>query len=363
MDDITGRAHTRVAASADLAGMTLSIQDVLDTIPAGAIVVDTRGVMLAVNAEVGRQFCYEADGLLGRSVDILVPAGLRDGHAAVRSQALGSDQMRAMGPGRSLRGQRKDGSVFPIEVGLRTIRTGGSQFVLAVVYDRSDQFRVQESEAHEKALGLELAHQEVVAHEMGHRVKNLMATVNALISLSARGAQSPKEMEESLRGRILALSSVIDLAFKAPQAGSIHGALSIKDILHAVLAPFMWTDAENDRVSLSGPQLVVGQRPSEVLALVFHELTTNALKYGALRHMDGRIFVDWRQADGRLGLCWREEALQLQTGDSAPRGFGTTLMLRLIEAEFGGRIDREVTPHGWTTRLSIPLPSLVLVST
>ena len=200
MDNSTGGAHTRVAASADLAGFTLSIQDVLDTIPAGAIVVDTRGVMLAVNADVGRQFGYEPDDLLGRSVDILVPAGLRDGHAAVRSKALGSDQMRAMGPGRSLQGQRKNGSVFQIEVGFRTIRTAGSQFVLAVVSDRSDQVRAQESEAHEKALGLELAHQEVVAHEMGHRVKNLMATVTALISLSARGAHSPKEMEESLRG-------------------------------------------------------------------------------------------------------------------------------------------------------------------
>lgn len=79
--------------------------------------------------------------------------------------------------------------------------------------------------------------------------------------------------------------------------------------------------------------------------------------------MDGRFFADWHQADGRLGLCWREEARQLPTGDSAPKGFDTTLMLRLIEVEFGGKIDREVTPHGWTTRLSIPLSSVVLAST
>lgn len=226
--------------------------------------------------------------------------------------------------------------------------------------DRSAQVRAQAAEAHETALALELAHQEVVAREMGHRVKNLMATVAALISLSARGARSPKEMEASLRGRILALSSVIDLAFKAPQGGSGAGALSIQDILRAVLAPFMRTEAETDRVSLSGPQLVVGQRPSEVLALVFHELTTNALKYGALRHLDGRIFVDWQQADGRLELCWRETSSQFQASEPAPKGFGTTLVSRLVEGEFGGRIDRDVTASGWTTRLSIPLPSLGL---
>lgn len=343
-----------------LAGMSLSIQDVLDTIPAGALVVDGAGGILAVNAEVGRQFGYEANDLLGQSVEMLVPTGLRDRHAALRSKALGSDQMRVMGPGRSLRGQRRDGSVFPIEVGLRNIRTGESQFVLAVVSDRSDQFRARELEAQEKTLGLELAHQEVLAHEMGHRVKNLMATVAALISLSARGAQSPKEMEESLRGRILALSSVIDLAFSSRYTASTRGALSIEDILHAVLAPFRWTEAESDRISLSGPHLVIGERPSEVLALVFHELTTNALKYGALRWRDGRIIVNWRQADDRLELYWREEGPRFEATFSTARGFGTTLMSRLIEAELRGQIVREVTALGWTTRMSIPLLSLGL---
>ncbi|MDP2779383.1 HWE histidine kinase domain-containing protein [Devosia sp.] len=360
MDNTTGPAPSRVAESVDLSRLTLSIQDVLDTIPAGAIVVDPLGVMLAVNAEVGRQFGYEPEDLLGRSVDILVPAGPRDGHAALRSKAFGSDQMRAMGPGRSLRGQRRDGSLFQIEVGFRTIATGGSQFVLAVVSDRSDQFRVQESEAHERALTLELEHQEVVAHEMVHRVKNLMATVAALISLSARGAQSAREMEESLRGRILALSSVIDLAFKAPQAASTRGALSVEDVLHAVLAPFMWGDLESSRVSLAGPPLVVKQRPSEVLALVFHELTTNALKYGALQQLDGRILVDWLQIDGELVLCWSEQAADFVALGTTTMGFGTKLMSQLIEGEFSGRIDREVTAQGWLTRITIPLPSLGL---
>lgn len=358
MEDSMERPRTPRTSPVALADVALSIQDVLDAIPAGAIVVDAGGVMLAANAEIGRQFGYEPNDLLGRSVEILVPTGLRDAHAVMRSKALGSDEMRVMGPGRSLRGLRKDSSVFPIEVGLRTIRAGDAQLVLAVVSDRSEQMRTQALEAHEKTIGLELAHQEVVAREMGHRLKNLMATVAALISLSARGAQSPKEMEESLRGRILALSSVIDLAFGAPHTASTRGVLSIEDILRAVLAPFRWTDAENARVSLVGPQLVVGERPSEVLALVFHELTTNALKYGALRHIAGRIFVDWRLADGRLELCWREDVPQFEAAVATPKGFGTTLMSRLIETEFGGRIDREVTARGWTTRISFPYPQI-----
>lgn len=360
IDDDAERQSLCAPARSVLAGLTLPFQDFLDTIPAGALVVDAQGRIVAVNVELARQFGYEERSLLGHAVELLVPTGLRGGHAAMRDRPFGAGQNRAMGAGRPLLGQRKNGSVFPIEVGLRGLPVGEGQFVLAIVSDRSDHIRAKTSEAQEKALGLELAHQEVVAREMGHRIKNLMATVSALISLSARGAQSPKAMEDSLRGRILALSSVIDLAFKAPQAAPTHGALALENILHAVLAPFQWADADSERVALSGPWLAVGQRPAEVLALVFYELATNALKYGALRQPDGRIFVDWRLVDGHLALHWRETAPQFYPSAPDAEGFGTTLMSRLIEIEFGGGIEREVTPAGWTTHLTIPLKSLGL---
>lgn len=356
MNDCTSRRGFGRPEQAGFSDITLSLQDFLDAVPAGAIAVNEQGTILALNTEVVHQFGYEPAELLGRTVEILVPASLRGGHAAMRSQPFGSERTRTMGAGRPLHGQRKDGSVFPVEVGLRAVQAGGSQFVLAVVSDRSDHVRATTSEAHEKVLGLELAHQEVVAREMGHRVKNLMATVAALISLSARGAQTPKEMEESLRGRILALSSVIDLAFKSSAAP--HGALSIEDILRAVLAPFMWTNVESGRVSLSGPKLTVGQRGSEVLALVFHELATNAIKYGALQHPDGKLFIDWHEADAGLELSWREEAYQLDITIPPAKGFGTILISRLIETEFRGRLDRQVGPAGWTTNLSIPATAL-----
>jgi two-component sensor histidine kinase len=264
-----------------------------------------------------------------------------------------------MGAGRQLNGQRKDGSIFPIEVGLYPLGTGSERFVLAVVSDRSDRLRAQTLATEHEALGRELGHQEVVAQEMGHRVKNLLATVVALISLSAREAISPKQMEESLRGRIQALSVVLDQA-SGPAGSAAGGPLSITAILRAVLAPFTWTEGENSRVSLHGPAVVLGQKPAEAMALVFHELMTNALKYGALHDQDGTIDVSWHQADGRLHLCWREEARAFAPVGITHRGFGSTLMTRLIEVEFGGQIVREKTPKGWTTRLDIPCPSLGL---
>ena len=238
-------------ARSTLTGLSLSFQEFLDLVPAGAVVVNAQGIMVAMNAELVRQFDYVHDDLIGRPVELLVPDALRERHAEERSVSLMPGRIRIMGAGRSLHGRRRDGTSFPVAVGLQAVQAMGETLVLAVVSDRTDHVRAMTSEAHEKALGLELAHQEIVAREMGHRVKNLMATVAALISMSARSAQTPKDMEESLRGRIVALSSVIDLAAGLPAAR--HAGLPIKDILRAVLYPFMWTETESGRVSLEGP--------------------------------------------------------------------------------------------------------------
>jgi len=345
-------------APGGVAGLNLSFQDFLDIVPAGAVVVNSQGTILAMNAELLGQFGYESADLLGRPVELLVPDALRSRHAEERAVSLVPGQIRTMGAGRSLHGRRRDGTFFPVAVGLQAVKAMDETLVLAVVSDRTDHVRAVAVEANEKALGLELAHQEIVAREMGHRVKNLMATVAALVSLSARSAQTPREMEDSLRGRILALSSVIDLAAGLPYAW--HAGLSIEAILRAVLSPFMWTETESHRVSLQGPEFKVGQRASEVLALISHELATNAVKYGALRQGDGLLSIDWRRSDEGLELSWREDVRRSDIPAPAHDGFGTTLISRLIETEFGGRLEREVGAGSWVTRLSIPAASLEL---
>lgn len=355
MDDSEQPSPTAMPDFAAIADTALSLQSVLDIIPAGALIVDPMGQILAVNAELSRQFGYGATDLLGQNVDMLVPATLRDGHAVMRSVALEMEHMRAMGPGRSLSGERNDGTAFPIEVGIRAIRTPSRQFVLAIVTDRSHQVRSQALEDDHRAMGVELAHQEAVSREMVHRVKNLMATVSALISFSARGAQSVGDMEQSLRARIFALSSATDLAFRSEAGRNI---VPIADILHAVLAPFVRTDEESSRVSLSGPDTLVGQRPAASLALIFHELTTNALKHGALRHMEGHIAIEWLQADDSLVFAWREYAFPSPDTRPATGGFGSKLISRLVENEFGGTLTRMITQQGITVGFRIPLASL-----
>ena len=348
--------HKREVSVGVLARASMPFQDFLDAIPAGAVAVDGQGEIAALNEELLDQFGYRADELLGERIELLIPSPLRGDHIGHRSGLVENHHARVMGAGEILHGQRKDGSIFPVEVGLRALPFEGD-FVLAIVSDRSDQARAVASEAHEEVLAHELKHQQVVAREMGHRVKNLLAAVTALITLSARGATSPKAMEESLRGRLIALSSVIDLSLRSP-SDPASGTLSIEEVLRAVLSPFMWTSVEADKISLTGPCLVVGARPAEVLALVFHELSTNALKYGSFRHPDGRVDVTWELIEDQVVLTWQERAIQFVAATPSVPGFGMTLMRRLIEMEFRGRTERQVTDLGWTTRITVPLSVL-----
>lgn len=263
-----------------------------------------------------------------------------------------------MGSGELIHGRRKDGSTFPIEVGLRALEGDHRPLVLAVVSRISERERIKSLEASERALGLELVHQETLAREMGHRVKNLMATLMALISLSARGAETPKALEESLRGRMLALSSIIDLAFRSPDAAAQRGRLAMGEIVATILAPFALSGQRGDRLSMEGPPLVVGERAAEVLALVFHELTTNAVKYGSLRHLDGRLRIAWKQVGENLELCWSEQGREGVSSGPVRMGFGSSLIARMIEMQLGGTVERDATASGWTIRLTIPTASL-----
>ncbi len=349
-----------LGAPEEVAHTLLTLRDFVDTIPAGAVVVDSNGTIRVVNRELCHQFGYDqASDLVGLSIETLVPMGQRAKHSIQRQHPQARENSRLMGEGRPLFGQKRDGSRFMVEVGLRSFALDAG-LTLAIVSDRSDRMRTADLEASEKVLMRELGHQEIVAREMGHRVKNLLATMTALISLSARGARTPKEMEEKLRGRVVAMSSVIDLAFKTTPSDSTHGALSLDEIVRAVLAPFWEIGNETSRFTVSGPGLIVGERPAEVLALVFHELATNAMKYGSLRQAGGKLTIDWRIIDPSLELSWEEQSIEPDVSTTtSSKGYGTVLVSRLVEGELEGSVTRDVTRLGWTTRLSIPIASLV----
>jgi PAS domain S-box-containing protein len=124
-------------------GADARFRRVVETAPIGMLMTDPAGAIVLTNPELDRLFGYARGELLGRPVEVLVPAALRPGHAADRDGFRAAPAARAMGRGRELAGRRKDGAEVPIEVGLSPLRTAGGEFVLASVLDLTARRRAE----------------------------------------------------------------------------------------------------------------------------------------------------------------------------------------------------------------------------
>ena len=123
--------------------------------------------------------------------------------------------------------------------------------------------------------------------ELNHRVKNTLATVQSIAMQTARSHQDPRTFAESFQSRLLALSHTHDLLTRSHWEGA-----DLRDILqHETLAH------DEHRVVLNGPSLPLEPAAALSLGMIFHELATNAAKYGALACEGGRVFIDWSVAD------------------------------------------------------------------
>jgi two-component sensor histidine kinase len=169
-----------------------------------------------------------------------------------------------------------------------------------------------------------------MVHELNHRVKNSMAVVQAIAARTLRNS-APETAARNLTSRLLALSQAHDVL----TAEAWQGA----GLLDVVTRSLGAVGADRARMELSGPPVRLRPTAAVTFALVFHELATNALKYGAFSTDTGRVAVLWSldRESKRLSLCWRETGgppVQAPTR----RGFGSQLIRRGLSVEAGGEV-------------------------
>ena len=201
--------------------------------------------------------------------------------------------------------------------------------------------------------------QELLLRELDHRVKNLFAVVGGMVTLSARSAATPKDMAETVHGRLGALASAHMLVL--PQRGLAKGLsrATLEGLVRAILAPYIDPDrTENLRVEIDGPELSVGSEAATSLALVVHELATNAAKYGALSVSNGHVRISWSNTNGRLDLSWREGGGPPVSGPPSHEGFGSVLARRSVKGQLGGDMVFHWNPDGLAVVLSAPMERL-----
>ena len=193
--------------------------------------------------------------------------------------------------------------------------------------------------------------QKLMIDELNHRVKNTLATVQSIAMQTARSHADPRAFAESFQARLLSLSHTHDLLTRSHWEGA-----DLRDILRHE------TEAhETHRISANGPPVPLGPAFALSLGMIFHELATNAAKYGALSAPGGRVLVDWSIADQtnrRLVVEWRE------TGGPAVaiperRGFGTRMIERNVRHDLAGEVELRYLDSGLKARITVPLDRAV----
>jgi two-component sensor histidine kinase len=202
----------------------------------------------------------------------------------------------------------------------------------------------------EERLQLALQEQETLTREMDHRVKNLFALTNGLIRVTSRSVETKEQLVAKLTGRMQALADANALVRRSFSDASPE-RVDFGELLTRVLRPH--DDGES---LIDGPRLAVGERATNNLALIFHELATNAAKYGALSVESGSVAVEWVADDRDVRLQWRETGGPV-TNTPSGVGFGARLIAMTVQG-FGGTIAYDWRPEGLAVLLQIPRPAL-----
>jgi PAS domain S-box-containing protein len=326
MVDISDRREADVTA-ARLAAIVASSDD--------AIVSKTLdGIVTSWNGGAVRIFGYQPEEMIGQSIKRIIPAELQSEEDDILARLRRGERIDHFDTVRLA----KDGRRVEISLTVSPIRDGTGTVVGASKVARD----VGERKRHEEM-------QRLLLDELNHRVKNTLATIQAIASQSMRSASSPRSFVDSFNGRVQALAGAHDLLVQGKMKGT-----GLIDLLRQQVA---LGPADGSRISYFGPDAILEPRLAVQLALVLHELATNARKYGALSVPTGRLSVSWTvglSPDRELRLSWEESGVP-RIAAPRTRGFGTTLIERSLAAN-GGEAEVGYAADGLRCRITLPLP-------
>lgn len=193
-------------------------------------------------------------------------------------------------------------------------------------------------------------HQRLMVRELHHRVKNTLATVQAIASSTARSAPDMESFRRSFADRIVSLSKTHTLL-----VSNSWDKIVLRDLLTSELSSF--DDGKSERIRLHGPQIELASDAALSLGMAIHEMTTNAVKYGALSKPEGSVEVTWvvrpNGAASGLRLVWTEQGGPVTVPPNR-KGFGSQLIEKVIVDKLGANVDMQFKPEGLCCTISMP---------
>ena len=196
-------------------------------------------------------------------------------------------------------------------------------------------------------------HRVMLTNELTHRVKNMLATVQAIANQTLKDGVTMAEARDRLSSRLVAMSRAQDVLM-----GRGLASVQIKSVVKTAVEPHV---GDGDRVRLRGPNVAISARSALSLSMALHELATNAAKYGALSRHDGRVDINWRispSPERAFELTWSESGGPPVIPPSR-EGFGSRLIKGALTAELGATTSVDYAASGAVWRIAAPLANII----
>ncbi len=277
------------------------------------------GVITSWNAAASRIFGYSAEEMIGQHITRIIPLELRSEEEMIIARLRRGERIDHFDTVRV----GKSGGRVQLSITVSPIRDSSGRIVGAskVARDVSDRKRYEEL-------------QRTLFDELNHRVKNTLATVQALAAQTLRGNRNLDEARDIFQARLMALSTTHDHLSQ-----NSWKSASLTTVVGEILRPF------GGRTEIDGPEIVLTPRQAITWGMVIHELATNAAKYGALSHA-GQVHVSWSlMSIDELVLEWREMGGSA-VAPPARKGFGTLFVERASANDLSGKAIFEYRPEG-----------------
>ena len=298
------------------------------------------GIISTWNPGATRLFGFSAVEAIGKPITIIIPADRLAEESTISGKVR---QGKPVHHSETVR-RRKDGSLVHISLSVSPVRDMTGRIIGASKIAR---------DVTETRVAAE--RQKLILREMTHRIKNLFALTTGLVTLSARGASSVEQLTADIAERISSLARAHNLTLPDPAGDQTEVSTTLKSLLQTILAPH--EDASSPRIRIEGCDVPVSARAVPSLALLFHELATNAAKYGALSPEGGGLVIRIDTEDEMLGLRWLETAALECAPTPDRQGFGSHLEKASIRG-LRGTIERDWRPEGLAIEIRCPLSHL-----
>ncbi len=321
----------RVQADIELARLAAIVSSSEDAI----VSKDLTGRINSWNAAAIRMFGWDAEEMIGDSILKIIPVELQGEEKEIISRIQRGERVEHFDTERLT----KDGRRIAVSLTVSPLlnRAGTVIGASKIARDVGERKRSEQL-------------QRLLFDELNHRVKNTLATIQAIAGQSLRSSTSPAAFVTSFNGRIQSLARAHDVLV----IGQMKGA-DITDIVREQVA---LGSADGTRIAASGPPVFLPSKAAVNLGLVLHELATNARKYGALATPNGQLSIVWKvfaYPKRELLIEWRESGVA-NLREPSKRGFGSTLIERTLESEGGTGVLR-YQPGGVACDLILPLPA------